>query len=181
MGIQIFFDSMDGDLTNLIKEVDDRLSNFTPLLIKYQVLMVRSFSMNFKSQGRPRRWAKLSPTTIANRRKRSSRILQNTRQLELSVTTRRAKGNVTRFSPNSLRMGTSLKHAEPLQEGTKPYIIRPKRKKFLSFLAADGQRVFTKEVRHPGLTPRPFVIIQREDVNLMEELAEDYASGEGRF
>lgn len=48
-----------------------------------------------------------------------------------------------------------------LQSGTKAHVIRPKRGRFLRFIA--GQRVvFAKSVNHPGTAERPFMTIARD-------------------
>ena len=43
-----------------------------------------------------------------------------------------------------------------VHEGTRPHIIRPVRKQVLKFQVG-GRNVFTKEVRHPGTKPKPFL------------------------
>lgn len=43
-----------------------------------------------------------------------------------------------------------------MEEGTKPYTIRPKNKKVLRFTAG-GDTIFTKQVNHPGIAARPVV------------------------
>lgn len=43
-----------------------------------------------------------------------------------------------------------------MEVGTRPYEIRPRRKKALRFVV-DGNEVFAKRVNHPGISPRPVV------------------------
>lgn len=178
MGVEIRFDIDDTEVTQWLNDSIDKMRDFKPLLRKFQVQMIRSFSLNFVREGRPNRWAKLRPNTIASRRAGSSRVLQDTGRLRMSAIARRAPGNITKMSPNVLRMGSSVPYAAFHEFGTRPYTIRPKRRKFLSFMTADGGRVFAKVVRHPGLRPRPFVLIQDEDLDVMEQLAADYAEGD---
>lgn len=173
--IAMTFDIQDEIFQKTMQHLDIKNRDTSPLLRRYQVLMYRSFLLNFKSEGRPRKWAALSKLTIAGRRKQSSRILQDTGRLRLSATAERAPGNVTKFRRDQLIMGSSLKQAAWLQEGTQPYTIRPKRKKALRFKIAPNQWQFAKVVHHPGLEPRPFIMIQQEDADEMERLAVEFA------
>lgn len=43
-----------------------------------------------------------------------------------------------------------------LEEGTRPYVIRPKSKKALRFVSG-GKTIFAKRVDHPGIKARPVV------------------------
>ena len=54
-------------------------------------------------------------------------------------------------------IGYRAKYAVWLDQGTRPYTIRPKNAKALRFLGADGKSVFAKVVHHPGLRPRHFL------------------------
>lgn len=51
----------------------------------------------------------------------------------------------------------SQKYAEGVHEGTKPHVIRPKNKKFLSWMGPGG-RIFARSVNHPGSKPRPWLL-----------------------
>lgn len=48
-------------------------------------------------------------------------------------------------------------YADAVHDGTRPYIIRPRRKKALRFVV-DGQVVFAKSVRMPGRRGRPWLL-----------------------
>ncbi len=54
-------------------------------------------------------------------------------------------------------VGYRASYAKAQDQGTKPFVIRPKKKKALRFLGSDGAPVFAKAVRHPGLRPRLFL------------------------
>jgi len=86
-------------------------------------LMIRSFDLNFRYEGRPKKWAPLLKATI--RRKKSSGILKDTGRLRLSTMSEAAGGNITKFASDSLIMGTSVPYAKYLQEGTKHMPARP--------------------------------------------------------
>jgi len=176
-GIEIKVEIEDEALQALLDQMASRGKNLRPLLKRYRVLMTRSFSLNFKNEGRPRKWKSLTPNTVAGRRKKSRRILQDTGRLRLSATSQSAPDNITQYRADALKMGTRMKIAPYHQYGTKPYTIVPKNRKALSFMTADG-RIFTKRVRHPGLPARPFIMIQREDEEAMLKVALDYMTEE---
>jgi len=48
-------------------------------------------------------------------------------------------------------------YAMMVHEGTRPHVIRPRRKKVLSWKGAEG-RVFAREVNHPGTKGRPWLL-----------------------
>jgi HK97 gp10 family phage protein len=50
----------------------------------------------------------------------------------------------------------ATKYALYVHEGTKPYVIYPRTKKFLAFKIG-SKWVFTKKVNHPGIKSNPFV------------------------
>ncbi len=160
-----------------LDELAERNQNLRPLLDRWQVWMTRSLALNFIHEGRPKKWAVLAKTTIFGRRKQSSRILQDTGRLRMSVMTRGAKGNVTRITANSLIMGTSLKQAAWLQYGTAPYTIRPRKGKALRFKVGRNAYAYATIVHHPGLVARPFIGIQKEDEVEMQRLATEFALG----
>ncbi|MGB0955288.1 MAG: phage virion morphogenesis protein [Panacagrimonas sp.] len=62
----------------------------------------------------------------------------------------------------------SAKQARWHQEGTGPYVIRPKTKKALAWAGGPGPR---KKVNHPGLPARPFIGVSRSDEQGIERLA----------
>ena len=172
-GIELKVEINDVEFKRAMLEMERRGKNLRPYFKKARIIMTRSFAQNFKNEGRPRKWKRLSPNTIAGRRKKSRRILQDTGRLRLSTTAQSAPGNITHYSADSLKMGTRQKIAPFHQYGTKPYTIVPKNAKALSFMTAGG-RIFVKRVKHPGLTARPFVMIQREDEQALTELALDH-------
>jgi phage gpG-like protein len=139
--------------------------------------MFRSFDLNFKRQGRPRKWKALSRNTIASRRKFSKKVLQDTGRLRMSVMARSAPGNIYKLTSDSLKMGSRMKIAGWHQWGTEPYTIVPKNKTILRFMTPGGP-VFAKQVKHPGLPARPFVLIQNEDVRAMTKVFAEHVVGE---
>lgn len=166
----------DADLKRYMAEAERRGKDLKPPLKRCGIVMMRSFAMNFQQEGRPSKWKPLSPNTVAGRRKGSSRVLQDTGRLRMSLTARTASGNIYKLTPNSLVMGTNLSIAQYHQYGTKPYTITAKRAKALRIPTPDGI-IFRKQVRHPGLPARPFVLIQRQDEREMVNIFADYLEG----
>jgi phage gpG-like protein len=113
----------DGGLVATLNQMVQKAKNLRPLLKMFQVLMIRSFDLNFRYEGRPAKWAPLLKATI--RRKKSSGILKDTGRLRLSTMSETAGGNITKFASDSLIMGTSVPYAKFLQEGTKHMPARP--------------------------------------------------------
>jgi len=134
----------------------------TPLK-RCSVHMFHSFAQNFRQEGRPKRWRSLSPNTIAGRRRRSSKILQDRGRLRMSTISKGAKGNIYELKRDSLKMGSNLNIARFQQEGTNPYLIHPRGAKVLRIPTAAGI-IYRPSVRHPGLSSRPFILFQPGDV-----------------
>ena len=96
---------------------------------------------NFRTEGRlaGKPWAKLSPNTVAGRRKKSSRILQDAGRLRQSFT--------SKPTATETRVGTDVFYAPFHEEGgTRWYDIRPVNKKALAFPTAHGGQRVSKEV-----------------------------------
>lgn len=56
----------------------------------------------------------------------------------------------------SVEGGAKQDYAMYVHEGTKPHVIKPRRKKVLSWKGSEG-RVFATAVNHPGTEPRPWL------------------------
>lgn len=67
----------------------------------------------------------------------------------------------------------TAKHARWVEEGTKPHIITPRRKKWLRF-EQNGAIRFSQLVHHPGTKPRPFMSEAQKKVEpLFERLCHE--------
>ena len=55
----------------------------------------------------------------------------------------------------SFKVSTNVQYAEYVHDGTRPHVIRPRRKQALKFRVG-GMTVFAKVVNHPGTRARPF-------------------------
>jgi phage gpG-like protein len=73
---------------------------------------------------------------------------------------------------DSLRgtVSTNTKYAKIVEEGSKPHIIKPKKKKFLYWKGASHP---VKEVKHPGSKAKPYMIpaFEKEIPNFIKELS----------
>ncbi len=176
-GIDIKMEIDDKEFRRYMRQAARRAMNLAPFFRQAGMIMFRSFAKNFKAEGRPRRWKKLSPNTVAGRRKGSKRILQDTGKLRMSVMARSAPDNVYQMGKDYLKMGTKSKIASFHQDGTRPYDIVPRNKSVLRFMTAQGVR-YSKRVHHPGLDARPFVLIQNEDARDITKLAGEHVVGE---
>ena len=175
-GIAIRVEVDDKEFKKYMSQAIRRGKNLKPPLKRCGMVMLRSFSDNFKRGGRPKRWKRLTPNTIAGRRKQSKKVLQDTGKLRMSTLSKVAPGNIHRQGENSLVMGSNLKIAQYHQWGTKPYTIVPKNRKVLRFMTATGP-AFARKVNHPGLPARPFIMIQDEDVKAFVGIFRDYVVG----
>lgn len=112
--------------------------------------MLQAVEENFAKQGRP----KWTPMTSSTKSKRGSgaKLLQDTGKLAASIRP---------FHGTHLAgVGTNKKYGVFQQLGTKPYAIKPKKKKALYFIGAPRP---LKEVHHPGLPARPFLSMTESD------------------
>lgn len=83
--------------------------------------------------------------------------------------TRRMRDDI---SPSSgadwVEITAGAKQARWHQEGTRPYVIRPKGKQALAWPGGPGPR---KRVRHPGLPARAFIGISQDDAAGIDRLS----------
>ena len=140
---------------------------------------------NFRAGGIEGRWPKLAPNTVLGRRKGSNVPLQDTGRLKQSFGRGRQP---IRLTSTSVTVGTNLDYAESHEEGTRPHIIRPLRKRALAFPTVGGPRVLknvekahqkgstgvitSRGVRHPGIPRRRILptkaLAERMAVGLIE-------------
>lgn len=130
------------------------------LMVSIAGVMKDAVEENFAQQGRPK-WQGLKAPG------RDGMILQDTARLATSIT--------SASDAASAQVGTNVAYAAIHQFGgkTRPHVIRPRNKKALAF----GGRV-VKQVNHPGsdIPARPFLVLADEDMDRIEETAEDYLS-----
>lgn len=115
-----------------------------------------NFKTEGKAPGRLLSWKKLSPNTIAGRRKGSKKVLQDTGRLKQSFVSK------VHRSAQRVSVGTPDKRAPWHHYGTGPYVIKPKKRKFLKFPVPVSARwpngfAFVKQVWHPKVRARPLI------------------------
>jgi len=149
----------------LLKKAGNKAKDLRIPLKRCGILMLRSIDKNFRAEGRPKRWAPLSPMTIAMRRKegRGAKILQDTGH---------GKGSIVYkvVSNQKVQIGTNLGYMKIHQEGGSIKIpardIYPIKAKALHWVS-DGKDVFAMHVHQKARTvkipQRKFLLFQEED------------------
>ncbi len=137
---------------NLLQTYAKAAGGDTELYRRWGIQGLNWIDRNFRQEGAltGTPWAALKPNTIANRRRGSSRILQDTGQLKASYT--------MQFSDKETVLGTANKVAIYHQKGTRAHTVKAKAGGVLAFkVAGKKETVFAKEVRIPALPARPML------------------------
>lgn len=136
---------------------------------RWAILALNWINKNFQTEGGlVGGWKKLSPNTLAGRRKGSGRILQDTGEMRGSF--------VPRWNSEEASVGSPLARSEWHERGTRPYTIRPKKPggvlrfkmatstgvktktlasgRSITLNTAKGDFVYRRSVNHPGLAAR---------------------------
>ena len=165
----------------LLKRAGNKAKDLKVPLKRCGILMLRSIDKNFRAEGRPTRWAPLSPMTIAMRRKkgRGAKILQDTGM---------GKGSITYevISNQKVQIGTRRDYMRIHQEGGSIKIpardIYPVKAKALHWVdPKTGEDVFAMHVhqdeRMAKIPQRKFLLFQEDDkkniVNIFTEYLEE--------
>lgn len=160
---------------------------------KIAVIGERTVARNFRDQGRPSKWAPRASAAAAQdpTKKRAwidERVAgarkgtKAARRKELNRFQSRASGQLLRDTgalqksvhAEILRDNVKISSQHPLaaihQNGTgthgpkkRAYLVKPKAKKALRFIASDGSIGFSKGHQHPGVPARPFMGWQEQD------------------
>ena len=157
----------DDKVKALLKKAGNKSKDLRIPLKRCGILMLRSIDKNFRAEGRPKKWAPLSPMTIAMRRKegRGAKILQNTGM---------GKGSIVYevVSNQKVQIGTPLDYMRIHQTGGSIKIpardIYPVRAKVLHWVdPGTGEDVFAMHVHQKARTAkipqRKFLLFQEED------------------
>lgn len=166
----------------LFVNLEQAIKKPQPALKQIGELMVASIHKNFEEQGRPTKWAPLSPMTLAMRRnkdKSSIKILQDTGRLRNSITY-----DATRSGGTAVAIGTNVKYGKIHQYGGKVNIpaitIVPKKAKALRFVI-NGKVVFAKSVyqkaRVAVIPQRKFLQFQEQDISDIREVLLEHMRG----
>ncbi|HET7558881.1 MAG TPA: phage virion morphogenesis protein [Limnochordia bacterium] len=172
--------TIDDKITPELQAKARRLQSFREPLVQAQALMLRSVDQNFRSDGRPK-WPPLAPSTVAQRRKGSSRPLQDTGRLRVSVTAQDGTGAVRTVNDSVAIIGTTVKYARLMQEGGTINVpaLTPKRAKALRWIGGGGAVHFARRTKaHTVSIPaRPFLLFQAEDERRIVTIFRRYIEG----
>jgi phage gpG-like protein len=157
----------DEKVRELLKKAGDKAKDLKVPLKRCGILMLGSIDKNFRAEGRPTKWVKLSPMTIAMRRKegKGAKILQDTGRGKGSIAY-----NVT--SNQEVQIGTNLDYMKIHQTGGSIKIpartIVPKKARVLHWVdPGTGEDVFAmyahQKARMAKIPQRRFLLIQEED------------------
>ncbi|GAH37277.1 unnamed protein product [marine sediment metagenome] len=162
----------------LLKKAGDKAKNLRVPLKRCGILMLRSIDKNFRAEGRPKRWAPLSPMTIAMRRKkgRGAKILQDTGL---------GRGSITYevVSNQKVQIGTKRDYMRKHQEGGSIKIpardIYPVKARVLHWVdPGTGEDVFAMHVhqkeRMAKIPQRKFLLFQEEDKKNIVRVFNEY-------
>jgi phage gpG-like protein len=183
--IQIRLDSK--EFQGYLKGIQANIGNLRPFFEACVPIIHTSIVTNFRVGGRPGRWTPLSESwTVKQRIKEGTYrtalgqpILQRYGTLKASI------GQVRIITNNYLEYGTGLTKAKPLQEGRPPRdAIVTVKSHHRRITQAWGRQISPKEIlvrefrrrQHFGRLPaRPFVLFQKQDVDLITEYASGFA------
>ena len=162
----------------LLKKAGDKAKDLRIPLKRCGILMLASIDKNFRAEGRPKRWAPLSPMTIAMRRKegKGAKILQDTGH---------GKGSIVYkvVSNQKVQIGTNLGYMRIHQEGGSikipPRDIYPVKARALHWVdPGTGEDVFAMHVhqkaRSVKIPQRKFLLFQEEDKTNIVRVFTDY-------
>ena len=99
-----------------------RSQDMSPVFVEISKMIMESTRKNFESQGRPRRWPPLKPSTIADRVRQGYQpgpILDRSGALKSSLTNPNDSNAIIRIRPRSLQMATRDKKYSIHQRGTR--------------------------------------------------------------
>jgi len=164
------------EIRALLKKAGDKAKDLRIPLKRSGILMLGSIDKNFRAEGRPTKWAPLSPMTIAMRRKKGkgAKILQDTGH---------GRGSIVYkvVSNQEVQIGTPLKYMEKHQTGGTINIpardIYPVNAKALHWVS-DGKDVFAMHVHQDARTAkipqRKFLLFQEEDEKNIVKIFTEY-------
>lgn len=108
-----------------------------------------------------RRAVELAPTRTRTFLEGGFESTRFSRRLQKAILTRPLPLNAARptgavvFVNYSTKRGPTAPHAHFIESGVRPHQIRPREKAMLKF-SVGGRMVFSRGVRHPGATAKPF-------------------------
>ncbi len=164
-------------------------------------VLLASVAKNFEAQGRPNKWAPLSPKTLLAREAQFVDRAAQTKKYQraglrgrgtiirkaidvarghkiLQVSGDLSKSISAKVSSTEVRIGSPVPYARIHQLGgtIRSMIIRPKTKKALAFYASAGRMIVAKSVKRPAIKipARPYLLIQPEDNKQIVRILTDW-------
>lgn len=100
-------------------------------------------------------------------RKKHAYMIEAMGKSKVAVKTSHLRRSInTRHGGNYSLIGTNVVYARAREYGSRFYIIKPKRAKFLRFRGRDGKWVFAKKVNYPaGKGKQPYLIPSLDEVS----------------
>lgn len=121
-------------------------------------------------------------TEVPKSRKKHAYMIERMAKGKVAVDSSRLKNSITtKHEGNASSVGTNVIYARAREYGSRAYIIKPKKSKFLRFKGRDGNWVFVKQVNYPaGKGKKPYLIPSLEEVspkfaNDVERILSSYA------
>ena len=121
-------------------------------------------------------------SSVDNSRKKHAYMIEAMAKGKVAVKSGHLRRSInTKHGGNYSLIGTNVVYARAREYGSRAYIIRPKRAKFLRFKGRDGKWVFTKKVNYPtDKDKKPYLIPSLEEVspkfaNDVERILSNYA------
>jgi phage gpG-like protein len=152
------------ELDATLRNAARSLSDWKEPLDKSGVYMYQSIDKNFQSGGRPSKWK--GHHWLTKKLRGSGQILSDTGRLRQSVTSKGA-GSKYQLSSNKLVIGSNLK-----ARGSSRLLADIQQ----NGVPAGANKVFGKPGKG-GIPARPFLLIQNEDGEKIEEIFKDYIEG----
>ena len=167
----------DEKVKSLLKKAGNKAKDLRIPLKRAGILMLSSIDKNFRAEGRPKKWAPLSPMTIAMRRKKGkgAKILQDTGM---------GKGSIVYkvVSNQKVQIGTNRDYMRKHQTGGSIKIpartIRPVKAKALHWISNEGEDIFAMVVHQKARTAkipqRKFLLFQEDDKKNIVRIFTEY-------
>lgn len=99
-------------------------------------------------------------------REKHAYMIERVAKSKVAVDTSRLKSSInTKHKSKKSLIGTNVVYARAREFGSKSYVIKPKKAKFLKFKGKDGNWVFVKKANYPaGKGKKPYLIPAFEEV-----------------
>jgi phage virion morphogenesis protein len=159
-------------LQTLVREARRRALDLSPAWEDIGEELLISIRKTFDAEGRPQRWAALTP---AYRKARPSGKILTVRGIAGGL-----RGSIAKRSGKTfVAVGANKVYAAIHQFGgkTKAHVIKPRRRKALHW---PGALHPVKKVNHPGskIPARPYLVVQESDWDEFEAIMQEHVIGD---